>query len=64
MANSTIQGRRTVREGISRLGGDPMALAGDRENRAIRLWDLGDGKPGSTVERLRQTYHGALASVS
>jgi hypothetical protein len=62
MANQ-IQGRRTIRQNVPRVGGNPMAPVDGRENRNIRLWDLGDGKPGSTTEKLRQVYHGALNSV-
>jgi len=40
-----------------------MVPVDGRSNRNIRMWDLGDGKPGSTVERLRQFYHGSLDSV-
>jgi len=58
-----IQGRRNIRKNVPRLGGNPMAPVDGRENRSIRMWDLGDGKPGSTTEKLRQVYHGALNSV-
>jgi len=57
-----IQGRRTIRNNAPKLA-DPAVPANHRENRNIRLWDLGDGNPGSTTEKLRQVYHGALNSV-
>src|SRR5262249_15877507 len=58
-----IQGQRTIRQKVPQMGGNPMVPVDGRENRNIRMWDLGDGKPGSTVEKLRQVYHGALVSV-
>jgi len=68
MANDDFvrpQGRRTIRRafGLPSGPGNPMVPVDGRPNRNIRMWDIGDGKPGSTIERLRHTYHGSLASV-
>jgi hypothetical protein len=61
------QGRRTIRQrhglpdpGISVPG---LTQSGNRANRDIRMWHLGDGAPGSTIARLRQAYLGALEAV-
>jgi hypothetical protein len=34
-----------------------------RQSRNIRMWDIGDGAPGTTKERLRLAYHSALNAV-
>jgi len=59
------QGRRTIRRtfGLPAAPGNPMVPVDGRQNRNIRMGSLGDGKPGSTVERLRQFYLGSLDSV-
>ena len=59
------QGRRTIRRtvGLRSGPGNPMVPVDGRPNRNIRMWTLGDGKPDSTVEKLRHAYHGALGSV-
>src|SRR5262249_22249508 len=65
MADNFIQGRRTIRRSVlSSVPGNPMAPPqGGRQNRSVRLWDLGDGKLNSTKEKLRNVYHAGLASV-
>src|SRR5262245_54712542 len=59
------QGRRTIRRtfGLPGAPGNPMVPRDGRQNRNIRMWTLGDGKPGSTKERLRSVYHDGLRSV-
>jgi hypothetical protein len=34
-----------------------------RQPRSIRMWDIGDGAPGTTKEKLRLAYHAALDAV-
>jgi len=59
----TPQGRRTIRRSVPNPLGNPMVPQDGRQNRNIRMWTIGDGKPGSTKEKLRQVYHNALADV-
>src|SRR5262245_34653178 len=61
MANE-IQGRRTIRRNVPRVN-NPLAPVDSRTNRNIRLWGLGEGPPGSTKEKLRAAYLGALDAV-
>jgi hypothetical protein len=58
------QGRRTIRRPApSVTPGNPMMPAASRQPRNIRMWDLGDGAPGTTKERLRLAYNAALNAV-
>jgi hypothetical protein len=58
------QGRRTIRRADPVVVHNPMVPATTgRTNRPIRMWDIGDGQPGSTKEKLRQVYLGALDAV-
>src|SRR5262245_34288690 len=59
----TPQGRRTIRRSVPNPLGNPMVPQDARQNRNVRMWTLGDGRPGTTKEKLRQVYHGALADV-
>jgi hypothetical protein len=57
------QGRRTIRRADPVVVHNPMVPVDGRLNRAIRMWDIGDGQPNTTKEKLRQVYLGALDAV-
>ena len=57
------QGRRTIRRTALSAPGTPMMPSSGRQPRNIRMWDLGDGEPSSTKEKLRRAYLGALDAV-
>jgi hypothetical protein len=57
------QGRRTIRRADPVVVHNPMVPIDGRLNRAIRMWDIGDGQPNTTKEKLRQVYFGALDAV-
>jgi hypothetical protein len=60
--SSQIQGRRTIRRNVPKVG-NPLEPADGRQNRNIRMWDLGEGRLGSHKEKLRVAYLGALDAV-
>src|SRR5215471_7522342 len=57
------QGRRTIRRRVPSVPGNPLVPSSGRLPRNIRMWDIGDGAPGTTKEQLRLAYHAALDAV-
>ena len=57
------QGRRTIRRRVPSVPGNPLVPSAARQPRNIRMWDIGDGAPGSMKEKLRAAYHDALGAV-